>query len=411
MESSYAIREIHAEEILDSRGNPTLSVTVATKNSRATFGVPAGASTGKHEAKELRDGDKRRFRGLGVTRAVRNVNTVIRRKLIGKDVGNQAEIDALLCKLDGTPDKRRLGANALIGVSIACAKAAAAASGTKPYKLLAKNSGTKPHTPLLYLNLINAGKHASSYLAFQEYMIVPLTDSVERALVMADAIRAELKREVIKRYGPFSGNYGDEGGFVIHGKKVAEPLEILTRIITKLKLRGKVMLAIDAAADSFYANGKYAVDGKKLTAGQLLALYESLIRKYPMISIEDPFYEDDFSSFAKLLKRNPKIKVIGDDLTVTNPKRFARALKEKSISGIIIKPNQIGTLSESLEVMRMANRNRISCVVSHRSGETNDDFIADLAYAFGTFGLKAGAPNRGERLAKYNRLWEISEKS
>lgn len=410
MKSPYAITDISAEEILDSRGNPTLKVKVSTESASGEFAVPSGASTGSHEALEKRDGDKNRFHGLGVKNAVASVNKEIKKTLLGKDVRSQEEIDSIMMKLDGTPNKENLGANAILGVSIACAKAAAAASGKQTHEYLSETLKTQVRAPYLYLNLINAGKHASSYLAFQEYMIVPLTDDVESALLMADQVRSELRKEIVRKYSPFSANYGDEGGFVIEAKKVAEPLEILSGIIARLKLQDKVMLAIDVAASSFYEKGKYLVDGKKLGADELLKMYLDMIEKFPIISIEDPFHEEDFENFAKLLSGQSKAKVIGDDLTVTNPERLRKAIEEKSISGIIIKPNQIGTLSETLEVMRLAESNKISCVVSHRSGETGDDFIADLAYAFGSFGLKAGAPNRGERVAKYNRLWKISSK-
>ncbi len=411
MENKYIIKNITAREILDSRGNPTIKVKVSTETASGEFSVPSGASTGSHEAEEKRDGDKNRFRGLGALKAVASVNGEIRKHLIGKDVRNQKEVDSLLIKLDGTSNKRRLGANAILGTSIACAKAAAAASGMQTWEYLAKILRTRPKVPYLYQNLINAGKHASSRLAFQEYMIVPLIGNAGESLIIADKIKSELRSRLIKKYGPFSANFGDEGGFVIEAEKVSEPLKILAEIIKKLQLQDKVGLAIDAAASSFYEKGKYSVDGKKISAEELLQLYWNLIKKFPIISIEDPFHEDDFDNFSKLLRLEPGIKVIGDDLTVTNPERLMRAIREKSINGIIIKPNQIGTLSETLEVMRLADSNRIACVISHRSGETNDDFIADLAYAFGSFGLKAGAPNRGERVAKYNRLIEITDKS
>ena len=409
MKNSHIITDITSNEILDSRGNPTIKVKVFTESSLGEFAVPSGASTGSHEAIEKRDKDKNRFRGLGVKKAVASIKE-IRNCLYGKDAREQKKLDSLLIKLDGTSDKSRLGANAILGTSIACAKAAAAASGKEPYEYLAEIMKTKPKTPYLYLNLINAGKHASSRLAFQEYMIVPLTEDVEEALTIADKIKYELRKKITKKYSPFSANFGDEGGFVIEAKKVSEPLEILTDIIKKFKLKNKAGLAIDAAASSFYAKRKYLVDGKKMDSGELLRIYRDLVKKFPIISIEDPFQEDDFENFRNLLSLEPEIKVVGDDLTVTNPNRLLQAINQKSINSIIIKPNQIGTLSETLEVMKLADSNRIACIVSHRSGETSDDFIADLAYAFGSFGLKAGAPNRGERVAKYNRLLEISKK-
>ncbi len=415
------ITGIKATEILDSRGNPTLKVTVRAglpgqRESEGTFAVPSGASTGTYEAWEKRDGDKSRFRGMGVRKAAETVEVKILKALKNKNISNQKEIDSTLIKLDGTKNKKNLGGNAMLGVSIACAKAAANASKKPLHSYLKGLAKIKPSNkvPYLYMNLINAGKHASSYLAFQEYMIVPMVENAEAALEIADKIKSELKKEVVKKYGPFSANYGDEGGIVIQAKKVREPLEMLTKIIEKLGLSGKVKLAIDAAASSFYQNGpgrsgKYEVDGKKMSADQLLDLYKKLIRDFDFLSIEDPFEENDFESFAKLLEASDKVKIIGDDLTVTNPERLKKAIETCSINGIIIKPNQIGTLTETLEVMKMAKENGIECVVSHRSGETEDDFIADLAYAFGAFGLKAGASNRGERVVKYNRLKEISQ--
>ncbi len=407
------ITNINACEILDSRGNPTLKVTVRAGNFVGECGVPSGASTGTHEAWEKRDGDKKRFKGLGVQKAVRLVNTEIFKALKKKDVRKQKTIDNLLIELDGTPNKKRLGGNALLGASIACAKAAAKAEGLEPWQYLKTLANIKPSrkVPYLYLNLINAGKHASSYLAFQEFMIVPMTQKVEEGLVWAHQIKSLLRKKVISRFGPFSANYGDEGGIVIQAKKVREAFQILTNVIRELKLDKKVKLAIDAAASSFYARGKYDIDAKKISAEALMELYKSLIRDFDMISIEDPFFEEDFKNFAKLLafSKSRGVKIIGDDLTVTNPQRLCVAIQNQSIDAIIIKPNQIGTLSETLQVMKNARENNIDCVVSHRSGETEDDFIADLAYAFGVFGLKSGAPNRGERVAKYNRLWEITK--
>ncbi len=410
MKNSFVITDVSAGEILDSRGNPTIKVKVAAGTSSGEFAVPSGASTGSHEALEKRDGEKSRFRGLGVKKAVSSVEKEIKKALVGKDVREQKEIDSILLNLDGTDNKGRIGANAILGTSIACAKAAASASGMETYEYLAKMLKTSPRTPYLYLNLVNAGKHASSRLAFQEYMIVPLTADAGESLVIADKIRSELRNRVVRKYSPFSANFGDEGGFVIEADKVSEPLEILSDIIKKLKLAGKVGLAIDVAASSFFENGKYSVDGKKISADGLMKIYRKMIEKFPIVSIEDPFHEEDFENFGKLLALEPGIKIIGDDLTVTNPDRLLTAIRRKSISGIIIKPNQIGTLSETIEVMRLADENRVACIVSHRSGETSDDFIADFAYAFGSFGLKAGAPNRGERVAKYNRLMEISKK-
>jgi enolase len=410
------ITSVYAQEILDSRGKPTLKVCVSAGNACGDFSVPSGASTGSHEAWEKRDGDKTRFAGLGVKKVAEKVNTEINKALKGKDAGNQKAIDNLLIELDGTPNKQRLGANAIVGVSIACAKAAAKIENKELHEYLKTLANIKPshRVPYLYLNLINAGKHASSYLAFQEFMIVPQTQKIEEALIWADMIKTQLKKIVVNKYGPFSANYGDEGGIVIQAKKVREAFQALTHSIKEAGLKGKVKLAIDAAADSFYdaKSKKYDVDGKKISAAALLDLYKGIIRDFDMISIEDPFFEEEFKNFAKLLafSKTKGIKIVGDDLTVTNPERLCTAIQNQSIDAIIIKPNQIGTLSETLEVMKSSRENNIECIISHRSGETGDDFIADLAYAFGAFGLKSGAPNRFERIAKYNRLWKISSK-
>jgi len=405
------ITDISADEILDSRGNPTLKVTVFSDKISGSFSVPAGASTGIHEALEKRDGDPNRFRGLGVQKAAQLIKTKILKGLKNKALQNQKEIDAVLLELDGSPNKKNLGANAMLGVSVACAKAAAQAEQMELHAYLSSLRRIKPShaIPYFYLNLINAGKHASSYLAFQEYMIVPMVKNVSQALEMADRVRSSLKEKVLAVYGPFSANYGDEGGFVIQAKKVREPLELLTEVISELKLKNKVKLAIDAAASSFYEKEKYLIDGSAIGQNDLLAMYADLEDSFDFLSIEDPFFEEDFKSFSRLQKSNREVKIIGDDLTVTNPDRLKTAIAEKSITGIIIKPNQIGTLTETLDVMQLARKHQIECIVSHRSGETSDDFIADLAYAFGTFGLKAGAPNRGERVVKYNRLWEITK--
>lgn len=410
MASNHKITGADAEEILDSRGNPTLKVTIFAGENSGSFSVPSGASTGSYEALEKRDGDKNRFRGLGVKQAIKSFKSEVLKVLKNKDARKQKEIDNALIDLDGTPNKKRLGANAILGASIACAKTAAKSEGLETFEYLRTLAKIKPSRkiPYLYLNLINAGKHASSHIAFQEYMIVPLADNVEQALIQTDKIRNLLRKKAVKRYSPFSANYGDEGGFVIEAKKVREPLELLSQAIEESGLKNKVRLAIDSAASSFYGKGKYDVDGKSISGGELLDIYKKLIRDFDIISIEDPFFEDDFSGFAELLKAGKKTKIIGDDLTVTNPVRLKKAVENKSVNGIIIKPNQIGTLSETLEVMKIARGNKIDCIVSHRSGETSDNFIADLAYAFGAFGLKAGAPNRGERVAKYNRLWKIT---
>lgn len=394
------IDEIKANKILDSRGNFTIKVTVKAGDIEGSFSVPAGASVGKYEAVS-KDADS----------AIKSVKNEINGALKGLDVRDQKTIDSTLLKLDGTPDKSRLGANAILGTSIACVKTASQIAKKSLYEHLKTLAQIKPSQklPFLFMNLINGGKHASSYLAFQEYMIVPLADSVEEALNIGTLIQKELKKFILESYSPFSLNIGDEGGYVIEAKSIREPLLILSKAIGALGLKEKVRLALDTAASSFYENGFYQVDGKKINAVELLDLYKDLHHEFNLFSIEDPFQEDDFQNFKELRGELVNGYVVGDDLTVTNPARLKEAVNSRSINAIIIKLNQIGSLTETLEVMKMARDNDIECIISHRSGETNDDFIADLVYAFGGFGLKAGAPRRGERVAKYNRLMEITK--
>ncbi len=408
------ITHIDAEEILDSRGTPTLAVTVALEGGNGSFAVPSGASTGSHEALEKRDNDAKRFGGKGVLSIVENIRGEIARALGGMDATDQRRIDEQLIALDGTPDKSRLGGNALIGVSIACAKAAAAACDKKTYEYLRTLSVIAPSrsVPYLFMNLINGGLHAQSRLAFQEYHIVPQTDSIQEALDIGTTIARALKNIIRDQFGASSANIGDEGGFAPDITQVAKPLDLLMEAIEKTGLDDKAKLAMDVAASSFFRDGAYDLEGARIDAAELAHTYRNLMQIYPLLSIEDPFAEDAFSDFSALnaVNRpgNTACVIVGDDLTVTNRARLETAIEQRAISGIIIKPNQVGTLTETLDTMRLARDNGIECIVSHRSGETNDDFIADLAYAFGAFGLKAGAPQRGERIAKYNRLRHIA---
>ena len=404
------IKKIIAAEILDSRGTPTLSVEVFAGNASGTFSVPGGASKGSHEPVDKRDEDQNYFQGMGVRSAVTAVNTIISEALVGHDVTNQQEIDEILLKLDGTENKSNLGGNSLIGVSIACAKAAAAVTGKEVYEYLRtlaviKSSRTIPY---LFMNLINGGKHAKTSLAFQEYHIVPQVEDVREALNIATKIQSDLRASLIKEFGVISANYGDEGGFVPDVVDIQKPMAMLFDVLEKNNFTDKVKLSMDVAASSFYENGVYAIGDKKYSTADMMGIYKDMIAKYPIFSIEDPFHEEDFEAFREL-REAESVYIVGDDLTVTNKKRLQMAIDAKSINSIIIKPNQIGTLTETLETMKMARENGIECIVSHRSGETNDDFISDLAWAFGTFGLKAGAAQRGERVAKYNRLWNIQE--
>ncbi len=415
------ITKILAEKIKDSRGNPTLKVTVWVGDVSTSFSVPSGASTGTHEAHELRD-----LGGKGVKNAIDKVNNVIAPVLVGQDVSNQKEIDRLMIELDDTPNKDILGGNSMIGVSITCAKVSAKISNKETYEYLQtlaniksslqQSSGQARKVPHLYMNLINGGKHAKNNLAFQEYHIVTDTENVVEAVEIGIKVQNSLKEIIKRELGEESLVLGDEGGFAPKISDIRKPLLYLNEAIKENDLKGKVHLALDVASSSFYepastlgGSGFYKVDGKNLSKEEFMNLYSDLIKEFNLFSIEDPFDEEDFESFALLRKNHDNLIVVGDDLTVTNKVLLQKAIDEKSISGMIIKPNQIGTLSETLETMQLARENDIELIVSHRSGETDDDFIADLCYAFHCFGLKSGSPIKPERMVKYKRLGEISK--
>lgn len=412
-----SIKQIRAREILDSRGNPTIEVDVTTRKTCQSAAVPSGASTGVHEALELRDGTKR-YHGKGVQKAVKNVETKIYPLLKGIDPSEQDKIDNLMIKKDGTDNKSRLGANAILGASLACARAAAAEKKKPLYLYLNELLPLKqPSLPRAFFNIINGGMHAGNQLAFQEFMISPREKSFKESLRIASEIYHALKEIIKSKYGKYAANVGDEGGFAPPIKKAEEALELLKAAVKKAGYQGKVDLAIDAAASEFYKNGHYFLPKKigveKMGKEKLLDYYLNLIKKYPIISIEDPFEQEDFVSFAELRKKSKliqrNIQVVGDDLTVTNIERIEEAVKEKSCNCLLLKVNQIGTLTEALEAVRMAYESGWKVMVSHRSGETEDTFIADLAVGIGCGMIKAGAPCRGERTAKYNRLLRIEE--
>lgn len=388
------IKDIKAEEIKDSRGNSTLKVIIVTENSEGSFEVPSGASTGIHEAHELRDEDG------GVQKAIKATEE-IKEVLLGMDVSAQEEIDKKMIQLDGTQNKERLGGNSLIGVSIACARASAKEKSKELHQYLKDLKEIKPSkiVPYLYMNLINGGVHTKNGSSFQEYMIVPQVEDVSLAIKIGQKVFSILGEDLPEKFG-------DEGGYAIETEDVIEPLKVLKKAVQKAGYEDKIKFALDVAASSFYKDGKYEVGNKELDAQELKELYLSLDKEFPIISIEDPFNEEDFERFTQL-QNETDIIIIGDDLTVTNKERLQKAIDQKSIRGIIIKPNQIGTLTETLETIRVARDNDIECIVSHRSGETKDSFIADLTYAFGCFGLKSGALNPPERMAKYDRLSEI----
>ncbi len=406
---SVTIASITGEIIKDSRGTPTLSITVTgSDGSMGTFSVPSGASTGIHEAYELRD-DKT---GRGnVSFALACLNEEIQPALVGKDIFAQQEIDDLLRTLDGTPNKKRLGGNTLIGVSIALVKAAAKASGKEVWQHIhgVYFSDTKPAFPRLYLNVINGGKHATTKLAFQEYHIVPKTTVMSDALALATQIQDVLHETIAKKFGEIPT--GDEGGYALPLTDVEEPLTFLEEVTTKIGVRDKVDFALDVAASSFFNadTGQYMVNGMPCDTYTMNALYENLTETYKLLSVEDPFNEEDFVSFAALSGHISETLRVGDDLTTTSKDRLLKAIESKSVDALIIKPNQIGTFTETIETMKCAREHGVRCIVSHRSGETLDDFIADLAYASASFGLKAGARGPKEREAKYERLLAIEK--
>jgi enolase len=403
------IENIYADEVLDSRGNPTVRATVELSDgSRASAIVPSGASTGAKEALELRDKDER-FGGKGVLKACENVNAVIANELIGLSPYDQAEIDNIMIELDGTENKSKLGANAILGVSMAVARAAANSLGLPLYRYLGGANATVMPTPML--NIINGGVHADNDVDLQEYMIMPVGfDSFERALRAAVETYHTLKK-LLEEAG-HSTALGDEGGFAPNFKNNVEPIEFLLKAIEKAGyIPGEqIAIALDAASSEFYKDGKYVLagEGKTFTSEELVEFYEQLIDKYPIVSLEDGLAEDDWEGWKVLTQKlGKKVQLVGDDIFVTNPKILAEGIKDGIANSILIKLNQIGTVTETMNTVKLAHRNCYTAVVSHRSGESEDAFIADLAVALNTGQIKTGAPARGERTAKYNRLLAI----
>lgn len=400
------IKSILGTTVLDSRGNPTLSVEVeCSDGSKGVFSVPSGASTGAHEAHELRDNETHHG---SVVRALTHLEKDIAPRLVGCGVTDQEGIDKLLIEIDGTPNKERFGGNTLIGVSIACAKAAAASEKQEVWSYLNGKyfSDTQPAFPRLYANLVNGGKHViGTDLAFQEYLVVPKTDNITEASHIIQEMQDRLDVVVTEQFGKVKK--GDEGGCALPMRDVETPLQLLNDVAHYLNLRERVDFALDVAASSFYKEGTYLIGKVEYEEASLVTLIENLVHHYGLLSVEDPFNEESFESFAELKERLPQTLFVGDDLTTTNKERLAMAIASKSIGAIIIKPNQIGTLTETIETMKLARENGIKCIVSHRSGETMDTFIADLAYASAAFGIKLGAHGPKEREAKYKRLKEI----
>jgi len=419
---SSGVSKVHAREILDSRGNPTVEVDVTTFKGTFRAAVPSGASTGIHEALEMRDGDKSRFLGKGVLNAVANVNDIIAPALIKAhvDCKDQGSIDRLMLELDGTENKSKLGANAILAVSMACCKAGAAEKGVPLYRHLADLSGNdKVVLPVPAFNVINGGSHAGNKLAMQEFMILPTgASSFKEAVRIGAEVYHNLKAVIKSRYGQDATNVGDEGGFAPNILDNKEGLELLKTAIEKAGYTDKIEIGMDVAASEFYVSesGKYDLDFKTkdkdnsghITGQQLADLYQSFIKDYPIVSLEDVFDQDDWPSWSNFMA-NTDIQIVGDDLTVTNPKRMHTAIDKKACNGLLLKVNQIGSVTESIEACKLAQNSGWGVMVSHRSGETEDTFIADLVVGLCAGQIKTGAPCRSERLAKYNQILRIEE--
>ncbi|GAA7702328.1 phosphopyruvate hydratase [Helicobacter pylori] len=405
------IKDIHALEVMDSRGNPTIQASVIlSDNTKASAIVPSGASTGKREALELRDNDKTRFLGKGVLRACENVNSVIKHHLIGLEAINQAFVDERLRALDGTPNYANLGANAVLGVSMALARASAKALNLPLYRYLGGANALTLPVPML--NIINGGTHANNSIDFQEYMIMPLGfESFKEALRASAEVYHTLKKLLDGKNQLTS--VGDEGGFAPNFNNNVEPLEVISQAIEKAgyKLGEEIALALDVASSELVdENFNYHLKGenKILDSHELVAYYKELVAKYPIVSIEDGLSEDDWEGWAFLSKElGCQIQLVGDDLFVTNASLLQKGIEKNIANAILIKPNQIGTISETLETIRLAKHHAYQCVMSHRSGESEDSFIADFAVALNTGEIKTGSTARSERIAKYNRLLEI----
>ncbi|MDF2564699.1 MAG: phosphopyruvate hydratase [Massilibacillus sp.] len=406
------INEVFAREIMDSRGNPTVEVEVYLEDgSMGRAAVPSGASTGMYEAVELRDGDKSRYLGKGVLKAVANVNDIIAPEIIGMDAVDQIGIDAFLCELDGTPNKAKLGANATLGVSMAVAKAAAESVGLSLYQYLGGFNAKELPVPMM--NILNGGEHADNNVDIQEFMIMPVgASSFAEALRMGAEIYHNLK-SVLKARG-LNTAIGDEGGFAPNLTSNEDALGAIVEAIEKAgyKPGEQVKLALDVASSEMYSDGKYNFKGEGVvrTSDEMIAFYEKLVEKYPIISIEDGLDENDWEGWKKLTDRlGKKIQLVGDDLFVTNPKRLADGIAKGVGNSILVKVNQIGTVTEAFDAMEMAKRAGYTCVVSHRSGETEDATIADIAVAANAGQIKTGAPTRSDRIAKYNQLLRIEQ--
>jgi enolase 1/2/3 len=407
------IRSIDALEILDSRGNPTIQVNVTLESGAIGVAkIPSGASTGKHEAVELRDGDNARYKGKGVLKAVHNVTKLIQGAVKGMDAGHQKSLDEEIIALDGTPNKSKLGANAILGVSIAAAKAAAAEKKIPLYRQFADQS--EYVLPVPQLNVLNGGRHADNNVDFQEFMIVPVGASSFSEALRAAAETFQTLKQVLNEKG-YETSVGDEGGFAPRLRSNEEPMELILSAIEKAGYKpGKdIGVNLDPAASEFYDNGQYVFhksDKTRKSSDEMIALWADWMKKYPIFSLEDGLAEDDWAGWKKLTSQlGNQVQLVGDDIFVTNPEIFAKGITEGVANSILIKLNQIGTVTETLRCIELARKNKYTCVVSHRSGETDDTTIADFTVAIGGGQLKTGSACRGERIAKYNRLLEIEK--
>lgn len=410
------IKMIYAREILDSRGNPTVEVDVVTDSGvLGRAAVPSGASTGVHEALELRDGDKKRYGGKGVLEAVDNVNSTIAKALTGRPVAEQAVLDNAMINLDGTKNKDKLGANAILGVSMACARAGAIEKKVPLYKYISDMFGTSQMTlPVPMMNILNGGEHADNNVDIQEWMIMPSgAPTFKEAIRMGAEVFHSLKKVLKERR--YNTSVGDEGGFAPNLKSNQEALDVIMQAINSAGYKaGKdIMLAIDSAASSFYENGIYIMEAEAKpdkNSAEMIEWYKKLIDKYPIVSIEDGLAEDDWDGWQAMTEElGKKIQIVGDDIFVTNPERLKKGIDQKAANSVLIKLNQIGTLTETLETMKMARKADFTTVISHRSGETEDVFISDLAVGTGAGQIKTGSASRSERIAKYNQLLRIEE--
>lgn len=406
------ISKIYAQEVLDSRANPTIKASVVLENGVIGSAiVPSGASTGKREALELRDGDKTRFGGKGVLKAVANVNEQICEALVGFNVFNQQNIDDAMLKLDGTPNYSNLGANAVLGVSMAVARAAANALNIPLYRYLGGANARVLPVPMF--NIINGGAHANNSVDFQEFMIMPFGFNK-----FSDALRASAEiYQTLKKLLNDAGHstaVGDEGGFAPNLSDNEEPLKLIMKAIEQsgYKAGEQIRIALDVAASELYENGKYRLQGREFSSDEMIEIYKNLCEKYPIFSIEDGLSEDDWDGWKRLTSAlGDKIQLVGDDLFVTNEKILREGIEKGIANAILIKPNQIGSITQTMRTVRLASRNGYRCIMSHRSGESEDSFIADFAVALNTGEIKTGATARSERNAKYNRLLEIERES